>query len=219
MSFGTALIFPFRDSQWLKKLIVPGLLGLIPLLGPIFPMGYALSVAWNIINKRSGDLPVFDFGREFKRGVMILVIGLGYFLPIILVFLILSMALVIYGVLFNQFGNADSSATGIVILQGCFGVLAMGYGLFVVFFAPAALANFLAKGEHLGEAFRFEVIWRSLKKAFPQYLLLVPGVFLVNLLAASGSVLCVLGLIISVPYAMTVYGHLIGQAYNASRVS
>lgn len=216
MSFGNALSFPFKDPQWFKKLIIPGLLGMIPFFGPLFPMGYSLSIARKMIENGTSALPVFDFGREFKRGFMLLVVGLGYALPVILVFFIMSLGLVIYGVLSSQSGNMDSSAFGILTMQSCFGILAAGYGLFIAFFTPAAIANLLANGERLGEAFRFGKIWGAILTALPSYLFLFLGAILINLLAASGSILCGIGLILTVPYAMAVYGHMLGQAYRCA---
>jgi hypothetical protein len=106
-----------------------------------------------------------------------------------------------------------------IILGSCLGIVALIYGIAVAFFTSAALGNYLAHGEQLGAAFRFKEIWGFLKNAIVPYLLVIVGGFLGNLIGSLGSIICLVGLLVTMPYGMAVYGHFIGQAYNEAMVN
>ncbi len=213
MDFGLAFTFPFKDQQWFKKLIIPGLVSLIPIVGQFFLMGFGLNVAKRVIDRNPETLPELDFGNDLKRGFMTFVVGLGYSLPLIILALIFGIIMVAIGGLAS---NSDSGVAGIisVILGVGFGIVSILYGIVVAFFTSAAFGNYLAKNEQLGAAFRIQEIWGFLKKALIPYLLVIVGGIIANLIGSLGSIICVVGLLVTMPYAMAVYGHFIGQAYN-----
>jgi hypothetical protein len=212
MDFSLAFSFPFKDQQWFKKLVVPGLVGLIPIVGQFFLVGYGLNVARRVIENDPESLPELDFGGDLKRGFMSFVIGLGYSLPLIVLALIFGIIMVAIGGLAGDDNSAFAGILGVVSGAG-FGVISLVYGVVIAFFTSVALGNYLAKGEELGAAFRIKEIWVLLKKAFVPYLLVILGGFIANLVGSLGSIICVVGLLLTMPYAMAVYGHLIGQAY------
>ncbi|MGA9398235.1 MAG: DUF4013 domain-containing protein [Anaerolineaceae bacterium] len=214
MDFGLAFSFPFKDQQWFKKLIIPGLVSLIPIIGQFFLMGFGLNVAKRVIEKNPESLPELDFGADLKRGFMAFVIGLGYGLPIILVSLVMSIVLVAVGGFSADSSSSNTTMTIVLILQSCFGIIALIYGLAMAFFTSAALGNYLANGEQLAAAFKFKEIWGFLKTAIVPYLLVIIGGFLGNFIGSLGAIICVVGLLVTMPYGMAVYGHFIGQAYN-----
>lgn len=213
MDFGLAFSFPFKDQQWFKKLIVPGLVSLIPLVGQFFLVGFGLNVARRVIEKNPESLPELDFGGDLKRGFMSFVIGLGYSLPLIVLALIFGIIMVVIGGLAGDNNTEIAGILGVVLGAG-FGIIAILYGIVVAFFTSAALGHYLAKGEELGAAFRIQEIWKLLKKAFVPYLLVIVGGVAANLIGSLGSIICVIGLLLTMPYAMAVYGHFIGQAYQ-----
>ena len=212
MDFGLAFSFPFRDQQWFKKLVVPGLVSLIPLVGQFYLVGFGLNVAKRVIDKDPESLPDLDFGGNLKRGFMSFVIGLGYSLPLIMLALIFGIIMVAIGGLAGDNNSEVAGILGVVSGAG-FGIISMIYGIIVAFFTSAALGNYLAKGEELGAAFRIREIWTLLKQAIVPYLLVVLGGLLANLVGSLGSIICAVGLLLTLPYATVVYGHLIGQAY------
>jgi len=213
MDFGLAFTFPFKDQQWFKKLVVPGLVGLIPIVGQFFLVGFGLNVAKRVIENNPETLPELDFGGDLKRGFMTFIVGLGYGLPLIILALIFGIIMVAIGGLTS---NGDGTITGIVGGILGFGVIIISllYGIFVAFFTSAAYGNYLAKAEQLGAAFRIQEIWGFLKKAVVPYLLVIVGGIIANMVGGLGSIICVVGLLVTMPYAMAVYGHFVGQAYN-----
>lgn len=217
MDFGLAFSFPFKDQQWFKKLILPGLVSLIPIVGQFFLMGFGLHVAKRVIEKNPESLPELDFGGDLKRGFMSFVIGLGYGLPIILVSLVMSLILVAVGGFSSNGSSSNTTAAIILVVQSCFGIIALIYGILMAFFTSAALGNFLANGEQLGAAFKFKEIWGFLKTAIVPYILVIVGGFLGEFIGGLGAIICVVGLLVTMPYGMAVYGHFIGQAYNEAQ--
>jgi hypothetical protein len=213
MDFALAFSFPFKDQQWFKKLVVPGLVSLIPVIGQFFIVGFGLNVAKRIIEKNPESLPELDFGGDLKRGFMSFVIGLGYSLPLIVLALIFGIIMVAIGGLAGD-GNSDTAGILGVVMGAGFGIISILYGILVAFFTSAAMGNFLAKGEELGAAFRIKEIWGFLKTAIVPYLLVIVGGIAANLIGSLGSIICAVGLLVTMPYAMAVYGHFIGQAYN-----
>jgi hypothetical protein len=213
MDFGLAFTFPFKDQQWFKKLVVPGLVSLIPIVGQFFLVGFGLNVAKRVIEKNPETLPELDFGGDLKRGFMTFIVGLGYSLPLIILALIFGIIMVAIGGLAS---NGDSEVAGIVgvVLGFGFAIISLIYGIVVAFFTSAAYGNYLANAEQLGAAFRIQEIWGFLKKALVPYLLVIVGAIIANLIGSLGSIICVVGLLVTMPYSMAVYGHFIGQAYN-----
>lgn len=213
MDFGLAFTFPFKDQQWFKKLVIPGLVGLIPIVGQFFLVGFGMNVAKRVIEKNPETLPELDFGGDLKRGFMTFIVGLGYGLPLIILALIFGIIMVAIGGLAS---NGDSEVAGIVgvVLGFGFGIISLLYGIVMAFFTSASYGNYLAKAEQLGAAFRIPEIWGFLKKAMIPYLLVIVGGVIANLIGSLGSIICAVGLLVTMPYAMAVYGHFIGQAYN-----
>ncbi len=176
-------------------------------------MGFGLNVAKRVIDKNPETLPELDFGDDLKRGFMTFIVGMGYSLPLIILALIFGIIMVAIGGLASN-GNSETAGIVGVVLGFGFGIISLLYGIVVAFFTSAAYGNYLAKAEQLGAAFRIQEIWGFLKKALVSYLLVIVGGLIASILGSLGSILCVVGMLVTMPYAMAVYGHLIGQAYN-----
>jgi hypothetical protein len=88
MKFADAFTFVFQDPEWFKKIIIPGLIGLlVPIIGQIFLLGWALKVTLNVIRNNPSPLPNMEFGADLGRGFKAWVVGLVYAIPMILFYL------------------------------------------------------------------------------------------------------------------------------------
>jgi hypothetical protein len=211
MDFGKAFTYVFDDQDWIKKVGIGALLMLIPLLGQIMVGGYALEATKRVIRREERPLPDWtDFGSYIVMGLQVMVIGFVYALPIILISAC-SQGLVFAG----QEGGDDTLMSVAAIVSVCFGCLSLLYGVLIGLMVPAAMGNFAAS-EQFGAAFRFGEVFGLVKAAPGAYVLVLLGSFLAGLVSMLGLILCFIGVVLTVAYAMLISAHLQGQAYNAA---
>ncbi len=211
MNFGLSFKYVFNDKEWFKKVAIPALCGLIPVIGQFIVTGWGLSATKNVIDGKEEDaLPTLNFGSDLGRGFMAYLIQLIYGLPLIVLF---SLA----GGIFGFSGEADGFfQTILMLLGGCIGLFGLLLALLIMFMSVAAVANYVAKGE-FGAAFKFKDIFGMVKKSFVSWLLVIAGMILaLGIIAPLGAIACGIGALLTMAYGTAVYSHLLGQAYNKS---
>lgn len=211
MNFGLAFSYVFKDKDWFKKIAIPAVCSLIPVVGAWVVSGWAMKAAKNVIDGNEEQaLPKLEFGADLGRGFKIFLITLIYNLPAAVLF-------GIAGALFGFGGDADNTVmTVLFILGGCIGLIGLLFGLLIAFMSMIGIANYIAKGE-FSAAFKFKEVFAMLKKAFVSWLLVLVGQILaLGIIAPLGTIACVIGVFLTMAYGLAVYAHLIGQAYNQS---
>ncbi len=210
MNFGLSFSYVFKDEDWFKKIAIPALCSLIPVVGGFVVVGWALKAAKNVIEgNEEYALPSLEFGADLGRGFMAFLINLIYGIPVGILAGIAS-GLITAG------GNAGEDALMwvLIILGGCFGLVGLLIGMLIIFLSVVAVANYVAKGE-FGAAFRFKELFGMLKKSFVSWLLVVVGQILaMGIIAPLGAIACGIGALLTAAYGNAVYAHLLGQAYN-----
>lgn len=208
MDIGLAFSFVFKDREWFRKIAIPALCSLIPIIGPFIVLGWALKVTKNVIEGQPEyALPELNFGADLVKGLVAGLIILIYALP----FIILAG---LGGFIF--FTGAEGDRLLLWISGLCIVMLALLVLLFTCFLRTAALAKYVAKGA-FGAAFKFGEIFRLLKKSLGSWVMVVLGQMLTMLIIAPlGLVACGIGMIITSSYGAAFYTHLLGQAYNQS---
>lgn len=224
MNFGLAFSYIFKDPDWFKKLILPGLCALIPVIGQFVLIGWAMHVAKNVMEGNAENaLPNLEFGEDLKRGFMAFVINLIYGLPMGL-FIGIGAAAVALGLGGGaalagntSSGDAAMGVGGVIgmICMVCGYGLAGLYGLALAVWGPAALSRYIASGE-FGAAFKFKEIWAMIKGNFGAWLLVLVAGLLTGLIAPLGSIACGLGVLLTAPFALAFQQHMVGQAYVVS---
>jgi hypothetical protein len=209
MDFGLAFSYVFKDPDWFKKIAIAGVILLIPILGQLVVLGWALNITKRVINRDPEPLPNIDFGADLGRGFAAFVISFVYALPITLLSGILG---IIDTIVANQ-SSSDVVAWIVVVMATCFGLFALVYGLLIAVMLPAAYGNYVAKGS-LGAAFNVGQVFGLVKKALGAYVMVVLGMILVGFIAPLGSIACIIGVVLTVAYSQAVMGHFYGQAYN-----
>ena len=211
MKFGQAFSYVFKDPDWFKKIIIPALCGLIPVVGQFIVIGYTFKVAKKLIAEGTDTpLPVLDFGADLGKGFMVTLITLLFMLPVM-----------ILGGIAGGVGSAmatvyeDVWVTVLGILTACIGLFAGLFALLIAFILPPAIANYAAK-DVFKAAFNFKEIFGMIKKSFKSWLLVFVGGLLAGLITPLGSIACGIGVILTAIFASMVNYHLIGQAYNVS---
>ena len=210
MDVGKAFSFVFEDENWIVKLLIGGVLSLIPFVGVILLYGYGLELMQNVIQSRPRPLPDWDdWEGKLVKGIMYIVIGLVYALPII----VLS---VCFGLLLAALGAAE--AEGAVNLVGslgglCFGGLAFLYGILMTLALPPAYGRYLETGE-LGAAFRFGQVFALVRNNIGGWLIALVLTWLAGLIAGFGLILCLVGVLFTAFWANLVMMYLWGDVYR-----
>lgn len=209
MNFGLAFSYVFKDKRWFEKILLPAVCSLIPFIGPFIPAGWGLKAAKNVMEGRQADaLPELDFGADLGRGFLAAVITLIYNIPNILI-------AGVGGLLFASIADTSNTSNAVPVIMGiCLGIIFAVLALLLNFLSIVGIANFIGKGK-FGAAFRFKEIFGMLKKSFGSWLLVLLGQILtMSIIAPLGSIVFIIGAILTTAYATAVYSHLLGQAYQ-----
>jgi len=220
MNFGRAFSYITEDQQWLQKVGLAALIMIIPILGPITVIGWALEITRRII-KGEPETPLPDwnnFGDYVVKGLQVFVIGFVYALPVILIS-ICQQSFAVLPSLMKDNAQAIQTITTVVGIVGlCFGCFTFLYELVLAFVLPAALGNFAATGQ-LSAGFRFSEVFGLLRAAPGPYFMTFLGYILASIIASLGLIACIIGVLFTAAYAYTIDASLWGQAYNAAKAA
>jgi hypothetical protein len=213
MNFGLSFSYVFQDEQWFKKIMLPAVCMLIPIVGWMVTLGWALKVTRNLIDGVEQPLPDLDFGGDLGRGFFAFLISFVYSLPASILSWLSS------GIANWFYGAGEGVGIAITLIAGLLGLLSFALGLVASFISTAAIANYVAKGD-LGAGFQLGEIFNIIKSNFADWLLVVVGAFLaLGIIAPLGAIACVIGVFLTVTYGLAVMTHLMGQAYNRSQAT
>lgn len=211
MDFGRAFTFPFNDQNWPKKILIPALIALIPILGQIYLSGWMIEILRRVLRNDPTPLPDdVDFGKFAMDGLKVFVIGLVYSIPLILMALPWIATTVAAG------SDAGEAAGILGILSICCCGLGVIYILFIAFIFPAIYAVYAQSGE-ISSGFRFNELLGLVKAAPGAYVMVVLGSIVIGLLASVASVIPYIGTLIVGTYGQAVMAHLSAQAYQQAR--
>ncbi len=217
MEFGKAFSFQFEDSDWIKKIVIMGLVTLIPIIGQLVLLGWMVDIIKKVIDHEPLTLPNLDFGRQLSRGWGVFVIGLVYAIPIIVVGIIQAVAsAIVGGIAGNNSDMVEVAGVIVAILSICFGLLYLIYGIVLALVMPIAYGKYAEFGT-IGSAIKFgEVISMARKVIGPLFIVLL-GSIVASLVASLGSIACGVGVLLTTAYATSIMAHLYGQAYNLAK--
>ena len=146
--------FPFRDKKWIIKLLIGGVLSIIPIIN-FFSFGYSYHIFKEAIEGKTAYLPEWNqWDYLFKKGFYIFILGLIYtILPSLLIMLSLSF-MTLKGPFF---------ILGFLLI-----LISIILYIAVLFFFPTAIALF-AKKENIKDALNFSFIIKSTINFCPDY--------------------------------------------------
>lgn len=224
MDYGKALTFITEDPRWQQKiaigvgvLLISTLLSivLIGVVGFLIAMGYCVRLLQNVRDGQTYPLPEWDqWGEDLTRGFKLLVISLVWALPIIIFTVPTGI-----GSALTDARNSDAGQFAGSILVICGSCLSLLYGLFLAIVMPGYSIAF-ARDEQINSGLRFRDIW-AWTQAHLSDVIMVAIIYLIasiafGLLGAiAGVLLCIVGLIVTIPLATLVtyiyQYHLYGQ--------
>ena len=210
MDYGKAFAYPFDDKEWVTKLLIGGILALIPIVNLVV-LGYMLKVTKNVADGAEQPLPGWDdFADYFVKGLISFLGILVWALPA----LVVAGVVVVLGLAAGSEASADYSGP----LSACvFGLncLSSLYGLFLAAVLPAALTQYAVSGD-FGAFFRFGEMFRFITSNLGNYVVAILLAWVAQFVAGFGVILCVVGVIFTQFWASLVGAHLFGQVYAVS---
>jgi len=211
VDYGKAFTFVFEDKNWPTKLLIGGILSLIPIVN-FAAIGYGLKVLKNVAEGAEQPLPEWsDFGDYFMQGLVSFLGGLVWAIPVIL----LSMAIAFISAVGGYEGDPQGVAGPLSLCVTSLSCLSGLYGLFLGVVTPAAMTQYAVTGE-LGAMFRFGRIFQYITSNLGPYIIALLLGLVAGFIAGFGFILCVIGVVFTAFWATLVGNYLLGQVYAAS---
>lgn len=214
MDIGKSFTYMFDDERWLNKVLIGGLIGLVPILN-LALTGYMLRTLKNVRAGAARPMPEWDdLGNDWVKGLLVTVAGLVYALPLLIPFLPIVGLIVISGIAPDA-GSGLSGAEAISNLLGLVSAglwcLAVPYILLIAAWMPAATANYALAGD-FAAFFRFGEIWGLIRRNAGNYALVVLIYIVASQIAGwVGALVLLVGAAFTGFWAQLVYAYLLGQ--------
>lgn len=215
MNLGEAFRFTFDDKRWVEKVAIGALL-VFTVIGWLAVVGWMLEIVRRVVRGEAEVLPPWsNIGKLFVDGLVVVVIGFLWTLPIIVV----SACLGGFTGILSGIQGDDSGGWMATTMNVCLAFLSLPYSLIVSFLIPPMLGVYALQGT-FAEAVNPAKAWRLARVNLDGFLVawLVAGIVGV---AASlvGTLLCLIGVYPLAAYASAVGAHLYGQASREGMAS
>ena len=220
MDIGRSFKYMFEDQSWITKVLIGGILGIIPIVNFV-TYGYLLLIIRNVSNDQELPLPDWDdFGGKFMKGLMVFLASLIYALPIIVLSIVFAVLTAIVGAGASNSGRDASGAAG-----GIIGLCAVVYYC-VLFLYSIVAYGFLftpgmmryAEAGEFGVFFQFAQNWGIVSSNLGGYIVMILVAMVAGIAAEIvGAIACGIGIIFTMFWACLVAGHLMGQYWKESR--
>ncbi len=193
-----AFVWPVRDPQWALKLIIIGLISLIPIIGWMNGLGWMLG---SLDRLRSGEERLADgYFAHIGRGARLFVVELIYALMVIAVGLVFYVPGILVAVS-QSHGNANPGVIALALLLdlAALGLVSLG-SLAYTFLLPAVVLATDAGG--IGAGLSIGAIVRR-SRANPVNTL-IAGLMLIaaSFVSSIGVIACGIGVVFTAPYAL-----------------
>jgi hypothetical protein len=184
-NLGDAFTWPFADREWFPKMILQGLIAIIPIVGHIALLGWLLVT---VDNYRAGRRELAPAGFHLERGIALWAVLLVY---VIVLFL--------PGGIVNGIGVNSDNGAGLAAIGGLLYLAAL---LLLLFLIPAIFLNTYRAGFSGG--FDVAGIWQLATTNPTPTALAAVMIFVANLISPLGFILCCVGLLFTVPYSAAI---------------
>jgi hypothetical protein len=181
---GDGFGWPFQDPQWASKILVQGLITIIPIVGWIATTGW---LAMTIDNYRTGRRELPPAGFHLERGVVLFV-----------VYVIYAVVFAIPGGVLQGAGNSGNSA-GLVALGN---LVSFALSVLLAFLAPSVILHTYRSGFNGG--FDLSGIWEMATSNITNTIIAGVLIWVAGLIGGLGVILCCIGLIFTIPYSVAI---------------
>ena len=206
--------FPTKDSEWIVKVLIGGIILIIPIVNFI-SYGYSVKVMKRAIGGNPGLPKWEDWGDLFIKGLMAFIIELIY-----LIIPILVIGISIGGALMAMFtGELETLETTLV---GAMGGILIGLILALIasLLIPMALSMYV-KEDSVGAAFRIGEVISRIRSVIGEYIVIYIVLIVLGIILGALSRIPILGFLILVFggfYTMLIAFNMFGKVYTRSKV-
>jgi hypothetical protein len=205
MNIGKSFSFVFEDKKWIEKVLIGGILMLIPILGPILMLGYNVELVRNVRKHDPEPLPAWDeWGKKIAEGFKLIIINIVWGIPLWILFFLMFIPMAITG-------DSDSGSAIAGFFSLCLSCFTILYAILFWFAIPGITIKFAETGE-FGDGFKFGEIIDFAKKHIGQIIVVAIVSWLVYMVAGMiGMLLCGVGLLFTSFWASLVQYHMIAN--------
>jgi hypothetical protein len=214
MDYGKSFSFVFDDEEWIQKILIGGILSLIPIVNLVV-VGYGLQVLKNVATGSQKPLPAWDdFGDYFIKGLVSSLGSVVWALPMIGV----SIAIGVVSALTGYETDPQYVAWPVQCCLSGLGCLSGLYGLLMAALMPAVVTKYAVTGE-FGAMFRFGEIYKYITSNLGPYIVALLLGAVAMFIAGFGLIACIIGVAFTGFWATLVGNHLLGEVYRASEAA
>jgi hypothetical protein len=192
------LVWPLRDPQWVTKLLIIGLLLLIPIVGAINGLGWMLATLDRL---RAGEERMAAANlSHLGRGLNLFIVQLGYGLGVVLITgLIYVPGLLLAITQGKENGNPGLLVLSIFLSFLAFGVATIG-GLAVTFATPSFVLETDRGG--IGGGLNLAAVYRRSRANLTYTLICGLMLIAANLVGSIGALVCFIGVVFTAAYGL-----------------
>jgi uncharacterized protein DUF4013 len=181
-SVGDSFAWPFQDPSWFSKIVVQGLIFIIPIVGWIALAGW---LVMTMDNYRANRRELAPAGFHLERG-----------LPLFVVLLVWGIVFAIPGLILGGAGSRNSG------LAGLGNLISFALSLFLAFLSPAIILKTYREG--FAGGFDVNGVWQMATVNTSNTVVAGLLVYVARLINILGFCALCIGLLFTIPYGVAV---------------
>lgn len=205
VNFGRAFTYVFQDKDWIKKVLIGGLM--VPLIvvffiGAFILTGYMVEIVRRVMNGQDTPLPEWDdIGGYLTRGFIAAVGILIWYIP----YIIFACCV---GIFLGALDTSSDASAGNFLGNQAVSWIGTAYGAIVV---PPVIGRYALKGQ-FGSMFEFNEIIAGIQRIGTGLIMVFLITFVASIVAWLGIIAFCIGILFTIAYNVMVSGHAYGQA-------